>query len=477
MDGVKRKHVIVVGGGFGGMETAKSLASAEADVTLIDGRNFHLFQPLLYQVATGGLSPANIAAPIRSIFRRQKNVSVMLGEVLDVDPHQQSIQVKLKTSDRFGYDLTTLNYDYLVVAAGATNAYFGNDQFEINAPGLKSIEDATEIRKRILSAFEAAEIENDSLRKQRLLTFVVVGAGPTGVELAGAIAELARHTLLHDFRNISPQEARVIIVDGGDRALNGFNESLSAKAESFLDQLKVELQFQKRVTDIQPTYVTLGEDEQQTTIQTETVLWAAGVAGVALGKKIADAAAISCDRSGRVPVLDHLNVEGFPNLFVIGDLAKCKNDKGNELPGVAPVAIQQGNYVGKMITKEIAGTAEVSGRQRFSYKDRGQLATIGRSAAIADLGKLEFAGFFAWLLWLFIHILSLAKFQNRVLVFLQWAFNYLTFNRSSRLITEAGSGTDLRSKMSNELTNHQTNSQNGLPENHQSDPPSDASGN
>lgn len=429
------------------METAKSLSKANADVTLIDRRNFHLFQPLLYQVATGGLSPANIAAPIRSIFRRQKNVSVILADVLDVNPQQQTIDVKLKTSDRSGGDLKTLDYDYLVVAAGAKSAYFGNDDFEINAPGLKSIEDATEIRKRILSAFEAAEIEDDADRKRRLLTFVVVGAGPTGVELAGAIAELARHTLLHDFRNISPEESRVIIVDGGERVLNGFNESLSAKAEASLKRLKIELQFGKRVTDIEPTFVIVTQDDQETKIETETVLWAAGVAGVALGKKIADAAAISCDRSGRVPVQDSLQVDGFENLFVIGDLAHCKNENGDDLPGVAPVAIQQGNYLGNMITQEIAGTSQVSDRKRFRYKDRGQLATIGRSAAIADLGKLEFAGFFAWLLWLFIHILSLAKFQNRVLVFFQWAFNYLTFNRSSRLITEAGSGTDLRSKI------------------------------
>lgn len=444
MNKTNTKRVIVVGGGFGGMEAAKSLAKANADVTLIDRRNFHLFQPLLYQVATGGLSPANIAAPIRSIFRRQKNVTVMLGDVFHVDPHRQTVDVKLKMSDRFGSDRTTLDYDYLVVAAGAKSAYFGNDHFEVNAPGLKSIEDATEIRKRILSAFEAAEFEIDADRRRRLLTFVVVGAGPTGVELAGAIAELARHTLLHDFRNISPEESRVIIVDGGERVLNGFNESLSAKAEASLKRLKIELQFGKRVTDIEPTFVIVTQDDQETKIETETVLWAAGVAGVPLGKKIAEAAAIACHRSGRVPVNDSLHVAGFANLFVIGDLAQCKNKQGDDLPGVAPVAIQQGKYVGKMISREIQGKTQVSQRERFEYRDRGQLATIGRSAAIADLGKLEFTGFFAWLLWLFIHILSLAKFQNRVLVFLQWAFSYLTFNRSSRLITEPGSGTDLR---------------------------------
>jgi NADH dehydrogenase len=408
----KRKHVIVVGGGFGGMQATKARAKSDVDITLVDRRNFHLFQPLLYQVATGGLSPANIAAPIRSIFRRQKNVLVALGD--------------------------------LVVAAGAISNYFGSDQFSRLAPGLKTIEDATEIRKRVLSAFEAAEIERDANRKKRLLTFVVVGAGPTGVELAGAIAELARHTLLHDFRNIAPEESRVIIVDGGERVLNSFSQSLSAKAQRFLKDLKIELEFEKRVTDIQPNFVVIEQDQQQTTIETETVLWAAGVAGVPLGKKIADAANVQCSRDGRVPVQRSLNVKGFPNLFVIGDLAQCKNENGSDLPGVAPVAISQGNYVGKRIDDEVRGELREANTEPFVYRDLGQLATIGRSAAIADLGKIEFAGFFAWLLWLFIHILTLAKFQNRVLVFFQWASNYLTFNRSARLISQTESDTDIQ---------------------------------
>lgn len=450
MVGKKRKHVVIVGGGFGGMQTARSLVKADVDVTLIDRRNFHLFQPLLYQVATGGLSPANIAAPIRSIFGRQKNVSVVLGEVLDIEPQNQTIEVKLTTSDRFGHQLDTMKYDYLIVAAGSRNSYFGNDHFEAAAPGLKSIEDATEIRKRILSAFEAAEIEDDAQRRNRLLTFVVVGAGPTGVELAGAIAELARHTLRHDFRNINPEDARVIIVDGGDRVLSGFNEKLSGKAHKSLRKLKIELRFNWRVTEIQPCAVTIENDDETSQIATETVLWAAGVAGVPLGKKIAAATGTTCDAAGRVVVQRDLSVDRFSNLFVIGDLTHCENDEGDLLPGVAPVAMQQGDFVGKMIADEAVGEAELIDRRAFVYKDRGQLATIGRSAAIADLGKLEFAGFFAWLLWLFIHILSLAKFQNRVLVFFQWAFNYLTFNRSSRLITEPGNGTDLRASLDDE---------------------------
>ena len=331
-----------------------------------------------------------------------------------------------------------------MVAAGAISNYFGNDQFSRLAPGLKTIEDATEIRKRVLSAFEAAEIERDANRKKRLLTFVVVGAGPTGVELAGAIAELARHTLLHDFRNIAPEESRVIIVDGGERVLNSFSQSLSAKAQRFLKDLKIELEFEKRVTDIQPNFVVIEQDQQQTTIETETVLWAAGVAGVPLGKKIADAANVQCSRDGRVPVQRSLNVKGFPNLFVIGDLAQCKNENGSDLPGVAPVAISQGNYVGKRIDDEVRGELREANTEPFVYRDLGQLATIGRSAAIADLGKIEFAGFFAWLLWLFIHILTLAKFQNRVLVFFQWASNYLTFNRSARLISQTESDTDIQ---------------------------------
>ncbi len=444
MDDGYRKHVVVVGGGFGGLQTAKSLARANVDVTLIDRRNFHLFQPLLYQVATGGLSPANIAAPIRSIFRRQKNVSVVLGDVLDVNPQAQTVSVNLQTSNRLESVRESIAYDFLVVAAGSTNTYFGNDQFESVAPGLKSIEDATEIRKRVLSAFEAAEITDDPKRKQRLLTFVVVGAGPTGVEIAGAIAELARHTLLHDFRNISPEESRVIIIDASARVLAGFKEKLSLKAEQSLTQLEIELQFNTRVKNIQPQFVTVIKDDHTSRIETETVIWAAGVAGVALGKRIALAAGVKCDRSGRVPVEPTLNIHGYPNLFVIGDLAHCENAEGELLPGVAPVAIQQGNYVGNVIRRKVSATISTDDPKPFAYKDRGQLATIGRSAAIADLGKFEFYGFSAWLLWLFIHILSLAKFQNRVLVFFQWAFNYLTFNRSARLITEAGNGSDLR---------------------------------
>lgn len=448
MDDGARKHVVVVGGGFGGMQTAKSLAKTDVDVTLIDRRNFHLFQPLLYQVATGGLSPANIAAPIRSIFERQKNVSVVLGDVLDIAPDTQTISFKPKTSNCLESARETMAYDFLVVAAGATNTYFGNDHFEAAAPGLKSIEDATEIRKRILSAFEAAEIENDTDRKRRLLTFVVVGAGPTGVEMAGAIAELARHTLLHDFRNISPEESRVIIVDGSDRVLAGFNEKLSTKAAQSLAKLKIEMQFNTQVTDIQPHCVTVIKDKHTSQIETETVVWAAGVGGVPLGRKIAFSANVECDRAGRVPVEPTLNVSGYRNLFVIGDLAHCENKQGNLLPGVAPVAIQQGKYVGKAIKRAVSASTSAFDRKPFVYKDRGQLATIGRSAAIADLGKFKMSGFLAWLLWLFIHILSLAKFQNRVLVFLQWGFNYLTFNRSARLITEAGDGTDLRAASS-----------------------------
>ncbi len=443
----KKSHVVIVGGGFGGMQTARSLAKEDVDVTLIDRRNFHLFQPLLYQVATGGLSPANIAAPIRSIFERQKNVSVVLGEVLDVDPQQQTVEVKLTPTDRFENEVDTIQYDYLVVAAGSTNSYFGNEHFESHAPGLKSIEDATEIRKRILSAFEAAELEDDARRRERLLTFVVVGAGPTGVELAGAIAELARHTLRHDFRNINPQDARVIIVDGGDRVLAGFNEKLSAKAQAYLKRLKIEFQFNSHVTDIKPNLVKVKHDDKIGEIETETVLWAAGVAGVPLGKRIAAATDAKRDKAGRVVVESDLSVNHFSNVFVIGDLAHFENDEGDLLPGVAPVAIQQGAYVGKMIAEEVIGDAELMDRQAFVYKDRGQLATIGRSAAIADLGKLKFAGIIAWLLWLFIHILSLAKFQNRVLVLFQWGFNYLTFNRSARLITEPGNGNDLRAEV------------------------------
>ncbi len=434
MNSKNRKKVIIIGGGFGGMHAARSLRRADVEVTIIDRRNFHLFQPLLYQVATGGLSPANIAAPIRSIFRRQKNAKVLLGEVVAVDPKQKSVEVHSTEPGVLETQKLTLRYDWLIVAAGATHSYFGNDQWEKIAPGLKTLEDAEKIRRRVLAAFEAAEIEPDSKHRDELLTFVVVGGGPTGVELSGAISELSRHTLLHDFRNINPELAKVILVEGNDRVLANFAPTLSHKAEASLKKIGVDLQLSAHVTSILPDRVTLKikSDDSEKTIATRTVLWAAGVAGVPLGKQLAIATGASVTRGGRVPIQGDLTIDGHREIFVIGDLASCKGEDSQPLPGVAQVAIQQGTYVGRSIKLQLKGN---SNPKPFRYSDKGSLATIGRSMAIADLGFLKFSGFFAWILWLFVHIATLAAFSNRVLVLFQWAGNYLTFNRSARLIT------------------------------------------
>ena len=430
-----RKKVIVIGGGFGGMQAARKLRRADVDVTIIDRRNFHLFQPLLYQVATGGLSPANIAAPIRSIFRRQKNAKVVLGEVVAVDPQLKSVEVKSMEPGEADVQSQTLSYDWLIVAAGATHSYFGNDDWEDLAPGLKTIEDATEVRRRVLSAFEAAEVEPDTKRRDELLTFVVVGGGPTGVELSGAISELANHTLLHDFRNINPDHTKVILVEGEDRVLSMFAPKLSHKAEASLKKLKIDMRLGAHVISIKPDQATLKfkSDGQEVTIPTRTVLWAAGVAAVPLGKTLAAATGVEAARGGRVPVQPDLTIEGHPEIFVIGDLASCMGEGGRPLPGVAQVAMQQGSYASKSIVNELKGRDK---SKPFSYSDKGSLATIGRRKAIADLGFMKFSGFFAWLLWLFIHVATLAVFHNRVLVLFQWAWNYITFNRSARLITE-----------------------------------------
>ena len=435
MDSTNRKKVIIVGGGFGGLHAAKALRKADVDVTIVDRRNFHLFQPLLYQVATGGLSPANIAAPIRSMFRKQKNTSVVLGEVVAVDPSEKTIEVQSVESGESDIQSHTLNYDWLIVAAGATHSYFGNDDWEDIAPGLKTIEDATEIRRRVLAAFEAAEVETDVNRRDELLTFVVIGGGPTGVELSGAISELAQHTLRYDFRNIDPIHAKVILVEGEERVLSHFVESLSAKAEASLKRLKIDLRLGTHVTSIRPDGVTLKKkaDGSETDIATRTVLWAAGVAGVPLGRTLAEATGIEVARGGRVPIQADLTIEGHPEIFVIGDLSSFKDKDGKPLPGVAQVAMQQGTYASRSILNQLNGQPK---SKPFSYSDKGSLATIGRSKAIADLGFMRFSGFFAWLLWLLVHIVTLAKFHNRILVLTQWGWNYITFNRSARLITE-----------------------------------------
>jgi NADH:ubiquinone reductase (H+-translocating) len=418
------QHVVIVGGGFGGLQLAQSLRKAPVRVTLIDRRNFHLFQPLLYQVATGGLSPANIATPLRGILRRQKNASVVLEEVTGFDVANNRVLLKN------GH----IKYDTLVVAAGAKHSYFGHDEWEALAPGLKTIEDATEIRRRVLMAFEAAEVEEDSAKRTAWMTFVIVGGGPSGVELAGSLAELARHTLKHDFRNINPADARIIIVDAVDRVLHVYPDDLSKATADSLTSLGVTMLTSAKVTDIQRHSVTIENAAGVETIATRTVLWAAGMQASPLARALAEQIGGTTDRAGRLSVQSDLSLSGFPDIYVIGDMASFAHQDGKPLPGVAPVAMQQGKYVARRISRQTCGMST----EPFRYHDPGMMATIGRSAAVAVMGRRHFKGFIAWLLWLFVHLMQLVQFQNRLLVFVQWAWSFLTWNRSARLITGQG---------------------------------------
>lgn len=416
-----RSRVVIIGGGFGGLYTARALGRTPVDVTLIDRRNFHLFQPLLYQVATGALSPANIAAPLRAVLRRQKNSRVILGEVRNVQVATR--QVILADGQ--------LEYDTLVVAAGSWHHYFGHPEWEALAPGLKTVEDATDVRRRVLLAFEAAERETDAAERQRWLTFVLVGGGPTGVELAGALGELSRYTLRQNFRSIDPADARVILLEGTDRILPSYPPELSARAVKLLKSFGVSVRTGSLVTDVRPEAVVVRMGDCSEQIPTRTVLWAAGVQASPLGAILARAAGIETDRPGRVPVTANLSLPGHPEVFVIGDLALIRDANGNPLPGVAPVAIQEGQYVARLIDRRLRG----EDMPAFRYRDRGNVATIGRSAAVADLGWVRFGGRFAWFVWVFVHIIYLIEFENRLLVLTQWAWNYITRNRSARLIT------------------------------------------
>ena len=414
-------QVVIVGGGFGGLSAAQQLKNAPVQVTLIDRRNFHLFQPLLYQVATGWLSPANIAATLRATLKRHQNTRVLLAEVLgiDVDAHCVTLDDGL------------VPYDSLIVAAGSRHHYFGNDRWEALAPGLKTVEDATEIRSRIFYAFEAAERECDSERLNALLTFVIVGGGPTGVELAGALGEIANDTLRHDFRNIDPSKARILLVEGGDRILPTYPAKLSRQAELSLNSLGVTVHANAIVTDVQPGAVTVKRGEAVEQILCSTVIWAAGVQASFLGDAIAQATGARIDRSGRVLVEPDLTVAGHAEIFVIGDLANYTHQTGKPLPGVAPVAIQQGRYVAKALESRLAGKPS----RPFRYRDRGNMAIVGRASAVADIGRFEFSGFFAWLAWLFVHLMHLVEFENKVLVLIQWGWYYFSRNRAARLIT------------------------------------------
>lgn len=416
-----RQQVVVLGGGFGGLHAVHSLRDVPVDVTLIDRRNFHLFQPLLYQVATGTLSPANIAAPLRSILRHQRNVRVLLGEAVDLDVAGRRVIL----SD----DIVA--YDTLIVATGSRHSYFGHADWEAAAPGLKTLEDATEIRRRILLAFEAAERGSASADDVHAwLTFVIVGGGPTGVELAGALAEIARHTLKRDFRTINPADARILLLEGADRILLAYPPVLAERARQDLLNLGVEVKTGTIVTAVDAEGVMAGPTGRSERIAAKTVLWAAGVEASPLGRLLAKAGAAG-DRIGRVIVEPDLTVAGHPEIFVIGDLAHCKDAADKPLPGIAPVAMQEGRYAARLIAARLRHAPLAP----FAYHDRGSMATIGRAAAIADFGRLRFGGFFAWMAWLFVHLMYIVQFQNRLLVLLQWAWSYLTWNRGARLIT------------------------------------------
>ncbi|PYV99274.1 MAG: FAD-dependent oxidoreductase [Acidobacteria bacterium] len=413
MDSKSTPRVVIVGAGFGGLTAARTLARYPVQITIIDRTNYHTFQPLLYQVATAGLSPGEIAAPIRWILRGHHNVQVLMEEVQDFDLTRRVVKVSN----------AEIPYDYLIIAAGASHAYFGHDEWEPLAPGLKTIEDALEIRRRVLLAFELAERQAASGEKQQRLNFVVIGGGPTGVELAGTLAEIARRVLADEFRSIDPKRTTIILLEGGPRILPAYSEDLSGSAENQLKRLGVEVHTSALVTGIEPGAVHLG----QTRLPAAVVLWAAGVAASPLGKKLG----AQVDRAGRVLVNPDLSIPGHPEVLVVGDLAALKDEHGRWLPGVAPVAIQQGKATAHNIGREL----RLEARKDFHYFDKGSLATIGRAAGVAQFGKIHISGFVAWLAWLFIHIFFLIGFRNRLIVLIQWAWSYFTYERGARLIT------------------------------------------
>ncbi|MGE0028364.1 MAG: NAD(P)/FAD-dependent oxidoreductase [Thermoleophilia bacterium] len=424
-------RVVIVGGGFGGLQAAVRLRRADVHVTLIDRRNFHLFQPLLYQVATGALSPGEIASPLRGVLKRHRNTTVMLADVTDIDVERHRIRCE-SVAGRHPSDVT---YDTLIVAAGAGHAYFGHDEWEPLAPGLKTLEDALELRRRILSAFEAAEIEPDPELQRQYLTFVVVGGGPTGVELAGQIAEIARDTVKRDFRKIDPRSARIVLVEGADRVLLAFPERLSEKGKEQLEKLGVTVRLDRMVTGVDEEGVTLavpGGDTER--LESQTIVWAAGVAASPLAAILGRATGAEVDRAGRVTVLPDLTLPGHPEIMVLGDMTRVSDGRGGliPLPGVAPAAMQMGRYAAKVVKARLKGQQPPG---PFRYRDKGNLATIGRMKAVGLIKGVQLTGLFAWLGWLTIHLFYLTGLQNRILVLIRWTVSFLTHGRGARLIT------------------------------------------
>lgn len=419
----EKHRVLILGGGFAGLVAAQTLKHADASITLIDKRNFHLFQPLLYQVATGSLSPGEIAAPLRSVLSKQKNTQVLLGEAADLDPDKQTVRLA---------DGGVFLYDSLVIATGSQTSYYGKDEWRDEAPSLKTVEEATAIRHKLLYAFERAERAADEAETRAWLTFVIVGAGATGMELAGAVGEIARETLRHDFRNIRPQESQIFLLEGSKRVLNAYPEDLSEKAEKLVRKLGVTVIKDAMVDKITREGVEYRHHGREVSLKAKTVLWAGGVTATEFGRKVAERTGAESDRAGRIRVLPDMTVPNYPNIFLAGDLALAVDEKGQQLPGVAQVAIQGGHYAGKVILKRLRGLKDIS---PFHYFNKGDMAVIGRAAAVANIFGFHVSGLPAWLIWLFIHLMYIVQFQSRVLVFVQWGFEYLTFSRGARLIT------------------------------------------
>lgn len=418
-------RILILGGGFSGLVAAQALRRANAQITLIDKRNFHLFQPLLYQVATGSLSPGEIAAPLRAVLSRQKNAEVLLGEAVDLDPVAKTVTLR---------DGAIFPYDSLIIATGSETSYYGHDEWRDVAPSLKTVEEATAIRHKLLYAFERAERAATEAEARAWLTFIIVGAGATGLELAGALAEIAQETLRHDFRRIRPEEARIILLEGGSRVLSAYPEDLSAKAERLVARLGVEVHKNAFVTNVDAEGVNYKHGDTTGLFDARTVLWTGGVVATSFGRRVAERTQASTDRSGKIKVNPDLTIPNFPDIFIAGDLACLPDERGAPLPGVAQVAIQQGHYSAKVILARLAGKPAPP---PFRYFNKGDMAVIGRAAAVANIFGIHISGLPAWLVWLFVHLMYIVQFQSRVLVFVQWGFEYLTFSRGARLITGA----------------------------------------